>query len=172
VLPLAAAFWGFSEVAERSVTTSADGRLEAGLTAAASAVEDERRNAERVAERLGRDSGFQAAVARRDRAGIAPLLPGIPAVRVQLPNGVTIGRRPPLGVEVTVSLIGPSERSATIVAAVPLTDQFARTLRARSGLAAPDELVVVGPDGTVAATSSRSVRGRVDLPLGVIRSST
>ncbi len=34
VLPLAAAFWGFSQVAERSVTTSADDRLAAGVTAA------------------------------------------------------------------------------------------------------------------------------------------
>ena len=33
LLPLAAAFWGFSQVAERSVTTSADDRLAAGLTA-------------------------------------------------------------------------------------------------------------------------------------------
>ena len=32
VVPLAAAFWGFSAVAERSVTSSVDDRLEAGLT--------------------------------------------------------------------------------------------------------------------------------------------
>ena len=169
VLPLAAAFWGFSEVAKRSVTSSADGRLEAGLTAAVAAVGDERRNAERIAERLGRDAGFQAAVARRDRAGIAPLLPRTPAVRVEFPGGTTIGRVPPLAVETTVSLVGSPEQSATIVAAVPLTDSFARTLRARSGLAAPDEVVVVGPDGTIAAASSRSLRGTVDLPLGVIK---
>jgi diguanylate cyclase (GGDEF)-like protein len=169
VLPLAAAFWGFSEVAKRSVTSSADGRLEAGLTAALAAVEDERRNAERVVERLGRDADFQAAVARRDAAGITPLLPRSPVVRVELPGGRTIGRVPPLALETTVSLVGAPERSATIVAAVPLTDPFARTLRVRSGLAAPDELVVVGPEGTIAATSARSLRGAVELPLGVIK---
>ena len=45
VVPLAAAFWGFSAVAERSVTSSVDGRLEAGLNAALAAFEDERQSA-------------------------------------------------------------------------------------------------------------------------------
>ena len=74
VLPLAAAFWGFSQVAERSVTTSADDRLAAGLTAALAAFEDERRNAERAAATLGGNKAFQTAVARGDRATIARLL--------------------------------------------------------------------------------------------------
>ena len=54
VLPLAAAFWGFSQVAERSVTSSTDDRLEAGLSAALVAFEDERQRAGSAAERLGR----------------------------------------------------------------------------------------------------------------------
>ena len=68
VVPLAAAFWGFSAVAERSVTSSVDDRLEAGLNAALAAFEDERQNAEAAAERLGRDPAFQAALRSRDRA--------------------------------------------------------------------------------------------------------
>ena len=47
VVPLAAAFWGFSAVAERSVTSGVDDRLEAGLNAALAAFEDERQNAEK-----------------------------------------------------------------------------------------------------------------------------
>ena len=74
VLPLAAAFWGFSQVAERSVTTSADDRLAAGLTAATAAFEDERRNAERAAATLGGTKAFQTAVARGDRDAIALLV--------------------------------------------------------------------------------------------------
>ena len=53
VVPLAAAFWGFSAVAERSVTSGVDDRLEAGLNAALAAFEDERQNAEAAAQRLG-----------------------------------------------------------------------------------------------------------------------
>ena len=68
VLPLAAAFWGFSAVAERSVTGGVDGRLEAGLNAALAAFNDERERSEQVAERLGRSVAFQTALAARDRA--------------------------------------------------------------------------------------------------------
>jgi diguanylate cyclase (GGDEF)-like protein len=172
VLPLAAAFWGFSEVAERSVTSSADSRLEAGLTAALATFEEERRNAERAAERLGRDRVFQLAVARRDRAAIAPLLPRTPALRVELPGGMTIGRVPRLAAETTVSLVGPSNRTATIVAAVPLTDELARALRSRSGLEAPDELVIVGRDGSIEASSGAAAVGAVELLPGRVHEST
>ena len=94
VLPLAAAFWGFSQVAERSVTSSTDDRLEAGLSAALVAFEDERRRAGSAAERLGRDPAFQAAVASGDRAAIARLLPASPSLRVEMPGGPTIGVGP------------------------------------------------------------------------------
>ncbi len=159
VLPLAAAFWGFSEVAERSVTGGADSRLEAGLSAALAAYEDERRAAERAAERLGRDPAFQAALARRDRAALTRLLRPTPALRVETPDGFTVGRAPSLAAETTVSLVGPGARSATIVAAVPLDDRFARRLHARSGLAAPDELAVINPARRVGAATSPSVQG-------------
>src|SRR6185503_18504435 len=129
VLPLAAAFWGFSQVAEQSVTTSADDRLAAGLTAALAAFEDERRNAERAAASLGGNKNFQTAVARDDRT--------------------PIGRVPPLAAETTVSLVGPGNRSATIIASVPLNDALARKLHARSGLTAPDELAIVRPNGRI-----------------------
>jgi diguanylate cyclase (GGDEF)-like protein len=158
VLPLAAAFWGFSEVAERSVTGGADSRLEAGLSAALAAYEDERRAAERAAERLGRNPAFQVAVARRDRAALAKLLRATPSLRVET-DSFTVGRAPRLAAETTVSLVGPGTRSATIVAAVPLNEQFTRRLHARSGLTAPDELAVVGPDRRVGAASTPEITG-------------
>ena len=102
VLPLAAAFWGFSQVAEQSVTTSADDRLAAGLTAATAAFEDERRNAERAAATLGGTKAFQTAVARGDRATIALQVARFPALRVEMPGGSPIGRVPPLAAETTV----------------------------------------------------------------------
>ena len=159
VLPLAAAFWGFTEVAERNVTGGADSRLEAGLSAALAAYEDERRSAERAAERLGRSPAFQAAVARRDRAALADLLRATPSLRIEMPDGFAVGRAPRLAAETTVSLVGPGTRSASIIAAVPLNEQLARRLHARSGLTAPDELAVVGPDRRVGAASSAEIRG-------------
>ena len=172
VLPLAAAFWGFSQVAERSVTSSTDDRLEAGLSAALVAFEDERRRAGTAAERLGRDPAFQAAIARGNRAAIAELLPASPSLRVEMPDGPTIGPVPPLAAETDVSLLGPGNNSVTIVAAVPLTQALARRLHARSGLTAPDELAVVRYDDRITATSSPSVRGQVDLVPGRITTKT
>ena len=166
VLPLAAAFWGFSQVAERSVTSSTDDRLEAGLSAALVAFEDERRRAGSAAERLGRDAAFQAAVARDDRAAIADLLPASPSLRVEMPGGPTIGPVPPLAAETDVSVLGPGGHSVTIVASVPLTRTLANRLHARSGLTAPDELAVVRFDDSITASSDPSLRGAVDLATG------
>ena len=172
VLPLAAAFWGFSQVAERSVTSSTDDRLEAGLSAALVAFEDERRRAGSAAERLGRDPAFQAAVARDDRATIADLLPASPSLRVEMPGGRTIGPVPPLAAETDVSLLGPGSRSVTIVASVPLTRSLANRLHARSGLTAPDELAVVRFDDSITASSNPSLRGAVDLVPGRVVTET
>ena len=134
VVPLAAAFWGFSAVAERSVTSSVDDRLEAGLNAALAAFEDERQSAAAAAERLGRDPEFQAALARRDRAALRRLLPESPPLRVETPDGFAVGRVPASAAETTVALVGPGNRSALIIASVPLTPQLAaaaaRPLRA------------------------------------------
>ncbi len=172
VLPLAAAFWGFSQVAERSVTSSTDDRLEAGLSAALAAFEDERQRAGSAAERLGRDPAFQAAVARGDRAAIARLLPASPALRVEMPGSAADRRGPARSPpRPTSRCSGPGRQSVTIVAAVPLTESLARRLHARSGLTAPDELALVRSDGRIAASSSPSVRGRGERssPAGSIR---
>ncbi len=171
VVPLAAAFWGFSAVAERGVTSGADGRLEAGLNAAVAAFEDERRDAESAALRLGREPAFQAAIARRDRAAILRLLPAAPALRVETPEGFGVGRVPVLAAEISVSLAGPGDRSATIIASVPLTDSLARRLHARSGLTAPDVLAFrVG--GRIGAASSAAVRGKVAFVPGHVSTAT
>ena len=168
VVPLAAAFWGFSAVAERSVTSGVDDRLEAGLNAALAAFEDERQAAANAAERLGRDPAFQSALAVRDPDAIAALLPETPPLRVETPDGFAVGLLPASAAETTVSLVGPGNGSATIVAAVPLTRGLAERLHARSGLSGPDELVFVDETRHVGAASDRRVAGSTDLVAGRI----
>ena len=168
LVPLLAAFWGFSAVAERSVTTGVDDRLEAGLSAAVAALADERRLAEERAESLGRDPAFQAALVRRDRAALRRLLASSPLLRVESKGGFRVGPAPQLAVESTVSLVGPGDSAATIVAAVPLDAALVKRLHARSGLTAPDELAVIRRNERVAASSgevagvARLVPGRID----------
>ena len=172
VLPLAAAFWGFSRVAESSVTGSTDDRLEAGLSAALRAFEDERQQAGNAAEDLGRDPAFQDAVARDDRAAIARLLPASPALRVEMPGARPVGAVPPLAAETDVSLLGPGKHSVTIVAAVPLTEGLARRLHVRSGLTTTDYLAIVRSNGVIAASSNSSLQGDARLIPGRIATTT
>ena len=167
VVPLAAAFWGFTEVAERGITSGVDDRLEAGLSAAQAAFQDELRETQRAAERLGRNREFQTALARRDREAIERLLPAAPPLRVEI-GPLVAGEVPPFAAEVAVSLVGPGNRLATVVAALPLTGALAQRLLVRSGLSAPDGLLLIDETGRVGAASSQSLAGSVRLVPGRI----
>jgi diguanylate cyclase (GGDEF)-like protein len=166
VVPLAAAFWGFSAVAERSVISGVDDRLEAGLNAALAAFEDERQSAEAAATRLGQDPDFQRALAERDRAAIQELLPESPPLRVETADGFSVGRLPRSAAETTVSLVGPGDSTSTIIAAVPLTTELANRLHTRSGLTAPDELIFVDEGRQVGAASQEELTGSTALRPG------
>jgi diguanylate cyclase (GGDEF)-like protein len=166
VVPLAAAFWGFSAVAERSVISGVDDRLEAGLNAALAAFEDERQSAEAAATRLGQDPDFQRALAERDRAAIQELLPESPPLRVETADGFSVGRLPRSAAETTVSLVGPGDSTSTIIAAVPLTTELANRLHTRSGLTAPDELIFVDEGRQVGAASQEEITGSTAIQPG------
>ncbi|MGZ8783457.1 MAG: diguanylate cyclase, partial [Gaiellaceae bacterium] len=62
--------------------------------------------------------------------------------------------------------VGPGDRSATIIASVPLTAQLAERLHARSGLTSPDELVFVDDEMSVHAASEAEVAGKTRLVPG------
>jgi diguanylate cyclase (GGDEF)-like protein len=162
LLPLAAAYWTFGGVADRSVTSTADARLGAGLRAAVAAYEDERRAAERAAQELAAEPAFQRALARGDRAALRRLVARAPRLRLEA-GDLSVGTTPDRAAETTVALVGPGARSARIVAAIPFDDELVERLRARSGLDAPDALALVG-DGRVQAASRDDVRGAVDVP--------
>ena len=165
LLPLAAAYWSFSEIVNRSVTSGVDARLEAGLRASIAAYEDERRAVEVAAETLARNPDFQAALARRDRPALTRYLAAEPALRIETPDGFRVGRVSPLAVESTVSLVGPGKRSATIIASVRIDPALVERLAARSGLGKPDQLASV-VRGRVQASSRGDVAGSVAAPEG------
>jgi diguanylate cyclase (GGDEF)-like protein len=165
LLPLAAAYWSFTEIADRSVTSSVDSRLEAGLRAALAAYEDQRREGEVAAEALARDPEFQRALARRDRATLERLLRGKPRLRLETGDGLRLGVVPPLADQATVTLFGPGARSAKIVASLRIDSPLVRRLGTRSGLDAPDQVAtVVG--GRVVSSSRGGVVGSLKAPEG------
>jgi diguanylate cyclase (GGDEF)-like protein len=161
LLPLAAAFWGFSTVAARSETRRVDARLQAGLRAALATYQDELRGADIAAARLARNATFQRALIRRDRATIRRLLNGNPNLSVQAGEHFQVGRVDPTAATRQVAVVGENGTRGAVIAAVPLDNALAERLEARSGLDA-DEHVILIEDQRVLAGPRAGVGGRVD----------
>jgi diguanylate cyclase (GGDEF)-like protein len=166
LLPLAVAYATFTNAADRSVTARVDGQLEAGLRAALAAYVAERQAAEAEGTRLAEDRRVQAAVARRDRPALRRLLRGHPDIRIETPDGFTVGRVVGRAAETRVSLVGTGRRAASIVASIPFDQRLLRRLHERSGLQGVDELAFVDGSGSTFAASSGVVRSGLDVGHG------
>src|SRR5580765_6139367 len=134
LLPLAAAFWGFSTVAARSETRRVDARLQAGLRAALATYQDELVSADEEAAQLARNPTFQQALIRRDRRGIQRLLKNRPNLSVEASDGFQVGRTDPTAATREVAVVGEGGTRGAVIATVPLDQRLANRLEARSGL--------------------------------------
>jgi diguanylate cyclase (GGDEF)-like protein len=167
LLPLAAAFWGFSTVAARSETRRVDARLQAGLRATVAAYQEELVAAGTAAARLAREPAFQRALIRRDRAALQRLLQGQPHLSVEAGGGFRVGRPDPMAATRQVAVVGPAGAQGAIVASVPLDRALVRRLEARSGLESDDHVVLLG-EGRITA-GPPGVQGRFDVLSGKTR---
>ncbi|MDX6414608.1 MAG: hypothetical protein QOH23_2018 [Gaiellaceae bacterium] len=163
LLPLAAAFWGFSTVAARSETRRVDARLQAGVRASLAAYDEALDAANGAATRLARDRAFQHALRGRDRQAIERMLRKRPNLSVEAPGGFRVGPNEPLAATRRVA-IGLSGTLGSVVAAVPLDRALSRRLEKRSGLESGDHIVLV-QDGRIVA-GPPSVRGSLGLRTG------
>jgi diguanylate cyclase (GGDEF)-like protein len=163
LLPLAAAFWGFSTVAARSETRRVDARLQAGVRASLAAYDEVLDAANGNATRLARDRAFQHALRLRDRRAIERMLRTRPNLSVEAPGGFRVGPHQLLAATRRVG-IGLSGTLGSVVAAVPLDRALSRRLEKRSGLEAGDHIVLV-QDGRIVA-GPPSVQGRLGLRAG------
>jgi diguanylate cyclase (GGDEF)-like protein len=167
LLPLAAAFWGFSTVAARSETRRVDARLQAGLRATLAAYQEDLGSAGASAASLARNPSFQRALIARDRAALARMLRTRPHLAVEARGGFRVGKRDPLAVTRQVAVVGPGGAQGAVVASVPLDQALVAKLEARSGLEQDDHVVVVEGGRIVAGLPG--VRGRFDLLSGKTR---
>jgi diguanylate cyclase (GGDEF)-like protein len=161
LLPLAAAFWGFSTVAARSETRRVDARLQAGLRAALATYQDELLAADESAARLARNPAFQRALVRRDRPAIQRLLEGRPNLSVEAGGGFHVGRADPMAATRQVAVVGPGGTRGAVIASVPLDQPLALRLEGRSGLDM-DEHVILIEDRHVVAGPVDSLGSRFD----------
>jgi len=149
MLPLTAAFWGFSTVAARAETRRVDARLQAGLRATVAAYQEELGAAETAAESLATTHAFERALVAGDRAAIRRLLAHRPNLAVVV-GGLRFGRPIPGAATRTISVVGPHGARGSVIASVPLDANLVRRLQMRSGLD-PDDHVVLLRRGTVVA---------------------
>jgi diguanylate cyclase (GGDEF)-like protein len=157
LVPLGAAFWGFSAVIRRGDRQRVDARLEGGLRAALTAYQDEVMAAGRRATRLARDPDFQHALEHGDSSVLHHALQGTPHARVLVGRaGVAPTSAGPLAARRVVSVVSGNRLLGAIVIDVPLDASLLSRLQRRAGLADEDTLVVldrgtiaVGPGGLV-----------------------
>src|SRR5712691_5036821 len=166
LLPLAAAFWGFSTVAARAETRTVDARLQAGLRATLAAYQEELKNAGSAATALARDPSFERALIARERTALERLLRNRPNLTVVAGRGLRVGRRIPMAATRQVAVVGPTGSRGAVIASVPLDASLIRRLEARSGLDETDHVVLI-KDGRIVAGPS-GLRG----PLSVTPSRT
>jgi two-component system cell cycle response regulator len=159
LLPMAAAFWGFTAVAGQSETRRVDARLQAGLRAALATYQERLDGAQREAASLARRRDFQLELSQRNLPQIVFALRDADNVSVTAVDGFKFGRAPALGATRTVEVFGPRGVIGTVTVAVPFDATLVETLRTHSGLAPADALAVLR-NGHVLA-SSPTVTGSV-----------
>jgi diguanylate cyclase (GGDEF)-like protein len=166
LVPLAAAYGGFRSVAERSETRVVDARLQSGLRAMLAAYDEQLGRAQARADALAGDRAFQRAVRSNDRTAIEQMLVSRPGLSVRLADGPVIGPKAGLAAVRSASVVkraaGP--KLAVVQAPVAVDRQLVGRLRARSGLATAERVIVLSGDRIVA--SSGDFTGRVVVPDG------
>jgi diguanylate cyclase (GGDEF)-like protein len=158
LLPLAAAFWGFSTVAARSETRRVDARLQAGLRATLAAYQEALGAADASAAAFARRPDFQRALLAHDRAALERMLAREPHLTVEAPGGFRVGKRDRNAENRQVAVVGPGGSRGAVIASVPLDAALVKRLEIRSGLDPADHVVVVkkgrlvaGPPGVAGA---------------------
>jgi diguanylate cyclase (GGDEF)-like protein len=166
LLPLAAAFWGFSAVASKSETRRVDARLQAGLRATLATYQEALTAADKAAAQLARDPAFQRALVRRDRVVLERMLHNRPHLAVEA-EGLRVGPADPSAARREVSIVGPGGARGAVIATVPLDTGLARRLETRSGLEAEDHVIFL--EGGQIVSGPAGLRGRFEALSGKTR---
>jgi diguanylate cyclase (GGDEF)-like protein len=167
LLPVAAAYWGFSSVAARSETRRVDTQLQAGLRAALVAYQARLDAAEARAEGLARNRAFDLALQQRDSAAVLRLLRGAPNVAVSGKHGFAVGRVPAMAAIRQVDVVTPRGVAGRVTGYVPFDARLAARLRTASGMHSDDVLAVI--KGSRIVTAAPHLTGRVPVASGLTR---
>jgi diguanylate cyclase (GGDEF)-like protein len=164
LLPIAAAFWGFTAVAGQSETRRVDARLQAGLRAALATYQERLDSAQRTANALASSRTIQVELAQNDLPELHFALRGTTNVLVTGTGGFRLGQIAPESVTRSTDVVTSQGLIGRIVVGVPFDSNLVAELRRRSGLSTADSLVILFNRRVLA--SSPTVIGQVAAPIG------
>lgn len=163
VLPLVAAFWGFTAVSGQNETHKVDGRLQAGMRAALTAYDERINEAASQARVVAQTPALQDDLRLGDTQALVHTLRDAPNVSITTANGELIGQPPGLGVTRQIAVETKRGKVLGYVSVnVPFNVGLIDRLRVHSGLTRTDALVIVR-NGVIVA-SSPTVTGTISSP--------
>jgi diguanylate cyclase (GGDEF)-like protein len=164
LLPMAAAFWGFTSVAGRSETRRVDARLQSGLRATLASYQERLDASQREAESVARSRSFQREVEQRDLSALVHGLQGANDVSFKGVDGLDVGPRPRFAAKREVLVVTRTGLFGRVTVSVPFDESLIDSIRPHTGLASGDSLVILRGDRIVA--SSPAVTGDVVAGVG------
>jgi diguanylate cyclase (GGDEF)-like protein len=165
LLPMAAAFWGFSSVAGQSENRKVDARLQSGLRAVLASYQERVDGAAREAAGLARVPAFQRELESRDLPAVYHRLQTSSNVSVTATDGFSVGKPPAFAATREVPVVTRLGLVGKVTVAVPFDGTLVDILRSRSGLGSADALVILRGQRIV-ASSPTLVTGTVNVGSG------
>ena len=167
LLPIAAAFWGFTQVAGQSETRRVDARLQTGMRSLLASYQERLDAAQHRATAIAGSKAFQRELERGDGTGLAQMFRNQPEVSVESIDGFLV-HSPPIFAETRQAAVLTTRGLAGYVTvSVPFDVRLIATLRKRSGLARADSFAILRAGRVVA--SSPTVHGIVLAPAGQMK---
>ncbi len=166
LLPIAAAFWGFSQVAGQSETRRVDARLQTGMRAIVASYQQRLDAAQHEATTIAKDPAFQHDLQTHDLSSLDQMVRNARGVSINSIDGL-IGRPPIFAATRQASVISRRGLLGYVTVSVPFDRALVDVLRRRSGLAAEDSLVIVRRNQIVA--SSPTVVGALVAPAAQLK---
>jgi diguanylate cyclase (GGDEF)-like protein len=167
LLPIGAAFWGFTQVAGQSETRGVDARIQSGMRALLASYADRLNAAQQHATEIARNPTFQRDLADRDLSSIEQMLHNERDVYVSSVDGDIVGHPSVFAVTRQARVVSSKGLVGYVTVSVPFDVRLVNELRGRSGLAPADSLVILRRGRIVA--SSPAVAGRVGAVSGQLK---
>src|SRR5205085_4151674 len=142
LLPLAAAFWGFTAVAGQNETRRVDSRIQAGMRSVLASYEERLNEAASQARLVAQTPAVQNQLRVGDIQALVHILHEVKNVSVMAANGELIGRPPDLAATRQVRIEYRNRVLGYVTVAVPFDARLVSALRLHSGLAGSDSLVI------------------------------